>query len=35
MAVDRFTETQGEEDALEIIEIACRRAGLQVKPTLQ
>ena len=35
MAVDRFIETHGPEDALEIIDIACRRAGLQVKPTLQ
>jgi hypothetical protein len=35
MAVDRFIETHGEEDALEIIDTACRRAGLQVKPTLQ
>ena len=35
MAVDRFIETHGQDDTLEIIEIACRRAGLQVKPTLQ
>ena len=35
MAVDRFIETHGPEDALEIIDTACRRAGLQVKPTLQ
>jgi hypothetical protein len=35
MAVDRFIEAHGQKDALEIIDTACCRAGLQVKPTLQ
>jgi hypothetical protein len=35
MAVDRFIETHGQKDTLEIIDTACCRAGLQVKPALQ